>query len=55
MQFAVNYKARNNNVVNRDDIIKVVATMATKNGEFDHQVDLSNPDLTIIVEIIKVH
>ena len=29
--------------------------MVVKNGDFDHQVDLNNPDLTIVVEIIKVH
>ena len=55
LQFAVNYKARNNSDVNRDEIIKLVAGMVVKNGDFDHQVDLNNPDLTIVVEIIKVH
>ena len=54
LQFAVNYKARNNNDVNRDEIIKLVAGMVVKNGDFDHKVDLNNPDLTIVVEIIKV-
>lgn len=54
-QFAVHYKARNNTDVSRDDIIKVLASLVTQNGEFSHTVDLSNPDLSVVVEIIKVH
>lgn len=49
------YKARNNNDVSREDIIKTLASLVTQNGDYSHTVDLSNPDLTIVVEIIKVH
>ena len=52
-KFAVVYKARNNTNVNRDDIIKTLASLATRNGDYAHTVDLRNPDLTIVVEIIK--
>ena len=54
-QFAVVYKARNNKDACRDDIIKALATLATQNGDYSHIVDLSNPDLTIVVEIVKVN
>ena len=50
----MSYKARNNKDVNRDDIIKLLASMVTREGDFSHVVDLSNPDLTVVVEIIKV-
>ena len=55
LQFAVVYKARNNTDVSREDIIKTLASLVTQNGDYLHTVDLSNPDLTIVVEIIKVH
>ena len=48
------YKARNNKDVKRDDIIELLASLVTKNGDFSHKVDLNNPDLCVIVEIIKV-
>lgn len=48
------YKARNNKDVNREDIIKMLASLATHSGDYPHTVDLNNPDLTIWVEIIKV-
>ena len=54
-QFAVVYKARNNKDARRDDIIKTLATLATQNGDYSHNVDLSDPDLTIVVEIVKVN
>lgn len=54
VQFAVSYKARNNKDVNRDAIIKLLANMVNREGDFAHTVDLNNPDLTIVVEIIKV-
>ena len=50
----MNYKARNNNVIKRDDVIQLLASMVTKNGDFPHAVDLNNPELTILVEIVKV-
>ena len=48
------YKARNNKDVIRDDIITALASLVTRNGDYSHTVDLSNPDLTVVVEIIKV-
>ena len=48
------YKARNNKDVSRENIIKTLASLVTRSGDFSHIVDLSNPDLTIMVEIIKV-
>ncbi|CAI8001680.1 THUMP domain-containing protein 1, partial [Geodia barretti] len=52
-QFAVVYKARNNQDVNREEIIKTLASLVTMNGDYPHRVDLLNPDLTIVVEIVK--
>ena len=49
------YKARNNKDVCRDDIIKTLASLATRNGDYSHTVDLNDPDLTIVVEIVKVN
>jgi hypothetical protein len=40
--------------VNREEIIKTLASLVTMNGDYPHQVDLLNPDLTIVVEIVKV-
>ena len=53
VQFAVVFKSRNNGDMKRDDIIKVVADVANAGG-ITHKVDLSNPELVICVEIIKV-
>ena len=53
-QFAVSYKCRNNSALKRDDVIKLLACMVTKNGEFPHTVDLNNPELTVMVEVVKV-
>jgi tRNA acetyltransferase TAN1 len=53
LKFAVVYKARNNQDVDREDIIKTLASLVTRSGDYPHVVDLRNPDLTIIVEIIK--
>ena len=50
----MNYKCRNNSALKRDDVIKLLACMVTKNGEFPHTVDLNNPELTVIVEVVKV-
>ena len=54
MQFAVAYRARNNHDVDREEIIKILASLVTRNGDYPHRVDLGNPDLTIVVEIVKV-
>ena len=35
-------------------MIKLLAAMVTKDGEFPHPVDLSHPELTIMVEVVKV-
>ncbi len=53
-QFSVNYKARNNNAIKRDDVIKVVAGQVTCEDQYPHRVDLHNAELVIIVDIIKV-
>lgn len=50
VQFAVLYEARANTGIDRMKIINSVA----KSVPGPHKVDLSNPDKTIIVEIVKV-
>lgn len=50
MQFAVLYEARANSGIDRMKIINSVA----KSVPAPHKVDLSNPDMTIVVEIVKV-
>ena len=52
-QFAVVYKARNNNEIIRDSVILWIAEAVNKGDTYKHKVDLSNPDLVILVEIIK--
>ncbi|XP_053326760.1 THUMP domain-containing protein 1 [Spea bombifrons] len=50
--FQIVYKARNNNHMNREDVIKDLAgIVGSQNPE--NKVDLSNPEYTIVVEIIK--
>ncbi len=53
-QFAVNYKCRHNSESKRDDVIQLLAGMVTRNGDYSHRVDLNQPELTVMVEIIKV-
>lgn len=50
VQFAVQYGARANSGIDRMKIINSVA----KSIPAPHKVDLSNPDTTIVVEIVKV-
>ncbi|KAM4632133.1 THUMP domain-containing protein 1 [Discoglossus pictus] len=50
--FQVVYKARNNNHMNRDEVIKDLAGIIG-NQNPENKVDLSNPEYTIVVEIIK--
>lgn len=50
LQFAVLYEARANSGIDRMKIINAVA----KSVPAPHKVDLSNPDKTIVVEIVKV-
>ncbi|XP_044130407.1 THUMP domain-containing protein 1 [Bufo gargarizans] len=50
--FQIVYKARNNNHMNRDEVIKDLAgIVGSLNPE--NKVDLTNPEYTIVVEIIK--
>ncbi|XP_059835093.1 THUMP domain-containing protein 1 isoform X3 [Hypanus sabinus] len=50
--FQIVYKARNNSHMNRDDVIKALAGIVV-NLNAENKVDLSFPEYTIIVEIIK--
>ncbi|KAM8777570.1 LOW QUALITY PROTEIN: THUMP domain-containing protein 1 [Rhynchonycteris naso] len=50
--FQIVYKARNNSHVNREEVIKEVAgVVGSLNPE--NKVDLTNPQYTVVVEIIK--
>ncbi|XP_065883024.1 THUMP domain-containing protein 1-like isoform X2 [Dysidea avara] len=55
LKFAVVYKARNNNDVIRDNVILWIAQVVNKDDTYTHKVDLTSPDLVILVEIIKSH
>ncbi|CAL8286156.1 unnamed protein product [Arctogadus glacialis] len=50
--FQIAFKARNSSHNKRDDIIKAVAGLVGKMNP-ENKVDLTNPELTIIVEVIK--
>ncbi|KAJ7295596.1 hypothetical protein O6H91_Y177500 [Diphasiastrum complanatum] len=50
LKFAVVYEARANTSLDRMEIINAVAQLVPKH----HSVDLKNPDITIIVQIVKV-
>ncbi|XP_063790507.1 THUMP domain-containing protein 1 [Pseudophryne corroboree] len=50
--FQVAYKARNNNHMNKDEVIKDLAEIVVSQNS-ENKVDLSNPEYTIVVEIIK--
>ncbi|XP_004705795.1 THUMP domain-containing protein 1 [Echinops telfairi] len=50
--FQIVYKSRNNSHMNRDDVIKELAgIVGSLNSE--NKVDLTNPQYTVVVEIIK--
>ncbi|KAJ7523211.1 hypothetical protein O6H91_18G041500 [Diphasiastrum complanatum] len=49
LKFAVVYEARANTSLDRMEIINAVAQLVPKH----HSVDLKNPDITIIVQIVK--
>jgi hypothetical protein len=49
MQYAVQYKSRNNTGIDRKQCISGIADLV---GAV-HKVDLENPDLVIIVEVFK--
>ncbi|XP_072514055.1 THUMP domain-containing protein 1 [Salminus brasiliensis] len=50
--YQINFKARNSSHNKRDDVIKALAGLVAKLNP-ENKVDLTNPELTIIVEIIK--
>ncbi|XP_038619445.1 THUMP domain-containing protein 1 [Tachyglossus aculeatus] len=50
--FQITYKARNNNHLNREEVIQELAGIVC-NLNPENKVDLSNPQYTVIVEIIK--
>lgn len=52
-QFAIAYKSRYNGDLNRENVITAVADMVI-DGEIKHQVDLDNPDVVVVIEIVKV-
>ncbi len=49
-QYAIRPTIRNNNVLNRDEVIRIVASAV---GE-EHKVDLKNYDLLILVDVYRV-
>eukprot|EP00116_Pleurobrachia_bachei_P006533 sb/3466795/ len=53
--FSIVYKARNNNSLNRDDVIKAVATVATDNDKWKEsvKVNLDNPEWAITVDVFQ--
>lgn len=52
LTFSIAFNHRNNNVILRDDAIKLVADKVFAVRP-DHKVDLKNPQVTIILEVIK--
>ncbi|XP_071796455.1 THUMP domain-containing protein 1-like [Asterias amurensis] len=50
--FAVKIKIRNNNAVQRDEVIKLIAGIVM-GKEIEHKVHLDDPELAVIVEIIR--
>ncbi|XP_069590317.1 THUMP domain-containing protein 1-like [Ranitomeya imitator] len=50
--FQIVYKARNNNHMNREEVIKDLAGLVG-NLNPENKVDLTNPEFTIVVEIIR--
>ncbi|XP_073399156.1 THUMP domain-containing protein 1-like [Dendrobates tinctorius] len=50
--FQIVYKARNNNHMNREEVIKDLAGLVG-NMNPENKVDLTNPEFTIVVEIIR--
>eukprot|EP00124_Ichthyophonus_hoferi_P004664 Ihof_evm2s542 gene=Ihof_evmTU2s542 len=51
VKYAVWYRARNNEALDRLTIINALAVLATEGKE--HKVDLTNPDLVIVAEIVS--
>lgn len=50
----MHYKARNNHVMKRDDVIRLLASLVTDEGAYDHVVNLKQPQLVVCAEIIRV-
>lgn len=50
--FSIAYNYRNNNNLQRDEVIKTIATVITQ-VRSDNKVDLKSPELVVIVEVIK--
>ncbi|XP_066516506.1 THUMP domain-containing protein 1 [Hoplias malabaricus] len=50
--YQISFKARNSSHNKRDDVIKALAGLVAKLNP-ENKVDLTNPELTVIVEIIK--
>lgn len=50
LKYKIEIRLRNHNTVSRDDAIKTIAECIPG----DHKVDLSNPELFILVELFKV-
>ncbi len=50
MKWAVEYISRNNTMVNRDECITKIADLVGST----HKVDLSHPELVVLVDIFKV-
>jgi tRNA(Ser,Leu) C12 N-acetylase TAN1 len=47
----VHYKSRFNSSLKRDDVIHEVSSLFLN---FGHKVDLKNPDIVVVVEIMRV-
>ena len=50
-QICVHYKSRFNSSLNRNDVLSEVSSLFLN---FGHKVDLKNPDMVIVVEIMRV-
>ena len=50
----MHYKCRNNQSLQREKVIRTVASSVTDDGAYPHVVNLKNPELVVCVEIIKV-
>ncbi|RDD38133.1 THUMP domain-containing protein 1 [Trichoplax sp. H2] len=51
-KFAISYKSRYNGDLNRDQVIATVADIVI-DGQIKHQVNLDNPDVVIVIEIVR--
>ena len=47
----MHYKSRFNSSLKRDDVLSEVSSVFLNSG---HKVDLKNPDMVIVVEIMRV-